>query len=101
MSNPVYSEPVTLSEKITRGSGDSKQVIEKVKLRKPTAGELRGLRLVEVANADVDSMITLIPRLSEPALTEMDVTNMDPADFTEVSLAVVTFLEAKKPTPKK
>lgn len=91
-----YSEPVVLDEPIERGEGDKKQIINEIKLRRPKSGELRGLRLVEVANADVSSLITLIPRISEPGLTETELNNMDPADFSSLAVEVAGFLDSKK-----
>ena len=94
----IYSDPVKLAEAIERGTGDKKQKIESVKIRKPMSGELRGLRLVDLANADVSSMITVIPRISEPALTEQELSEMDPSDFSNLAIEVVGFLEAKNAT---
>lgn len=93
---PTYSDPVILDEPIERGEGEKKQTIKEVKLRRPKSGELRGLRLVEVANADVSSLITVIPRISEPPLTEKELNDMDPADFSSLAVEVAGFLETKK-----
>ena len=82
---------VKLDEKIKHGDKE----YSAIKLRTPNAGGLRGLRLGDVANADVDSMIKLIPRISEPALTENDLVNMNPADFTKIAVEVANFLEPK------
>ena len=73
--------------------GDKK--IDSVTLRKPNTGELRGTKLSDVLMMDVSAMIKIIPRVSEPALTEADLATMDPADFTELALGVVGFLERK------
>lgn len=83
---------VTLDTPIPR-EGDK---VEKVTLRKPMAGELRGLSLAEVINLDVDSITKLVPRISNPTLTEHEVRNMDPADLTECGKEIAGFLLQKR-----
>lgn len=70
--------------------------IKEVAIRKPKAGELRGVRLVDLANLDVMSLVTVLPRVTSPALTKQEVENMDPADLTEVASKVALFLVTKK-----
>lgn len=72
------------------------KAVETVDLRKPMAGELRGLSLAEVINLDVDSITKLIPRISNPTLTEHEVRNMDPADLTECGKEIAGFLLQKR-----
>lgn len=91
MSKPE-SVTVQLDTPIQR-DGDK---IEKLVLRKPMAGELRGLSLAEVLNLDVDSVTKLIPRISTPTLTEQEVRNMDPADLVEAGKEIAGFLLQKR-----
>lgn len=86
-----YPNQINLDEPIKRGETN----ITSVMLRKPKSGELRGLRLVEVANANVDSLITLLPRITTPALTEHELNEMDPADFSALAVKVAGFLDQK------
>ena len=83
---------VELDTPITR---DDKK-IESVDLRKPKAGELRGLSLADVLNLDVDSITKLVPRISTPTLTEHEVRNMDPADLVECGKEIAIFLLQKR-----
>lgn len=46
-------------------------------LRKPLAGELRGLKLVDVMRFDMASHIVLLPRITEPALMPDELDQMD------------------------
>lgn len=82
---------VKLDEPIKRGE----TVIKEIRLRKPRAGELRGLSLVDVAHLEVTSLIRLLPRISDPALTEQEVANMDPSDMTALGVQVASFLPQK------
>jgi len=87
---PPYS--VQLDEPIKRGD----QVIDVITLRKPKAGELRGLSLQEVLQLDVNSLQKLLPRISSPTLTEQDVANMDTADLVAVGTELVGFFVQKQ-----
>lgn len=82
---------VELDEPISRGV----EKISKITLRRPKSGALRGLSLVNVANMEVSTLIKLLPRISDPALTEYDINNMDPSDLTALGVEVASFLPQK------
>ncbi|EFA5478155.1 TPA: P2 family phage major capsid protein [Escherichia coli] len=48
-----------------------------------------------IMDMDVNAMMTVIPRISSPALTAQEIAEMDPADLTAMSVEVVTFLLKK------
>lgn len=48
-----------------------------------------------IVGMDVNAMMTVIPRISSPALTAQEIAEMDPADLTAMSVEVVTFLLKK------
>jgi hypothetical protein len=87
-SNPNY---VPLDEPIRRGE----QTIEGVTLRKPRAGELRGVQLAQLMMMDVAALQTVLPRITTPTLTAHDVGNLDPADLMELALKVQGFFMTK------
>lgn len=89
--NAPKFETVTLVEPITRG--DTK--IEQLTLRKPKAGELRGLSLSDVIGTDISALLRLLPRISEPPLTDDECANLDPADLTEMGGTVRGFFMTK------
>ncbi len=82
---------VQLDTSVKRG----KTEIAEVTLRKPTSGELRGIQLAELIQLDVASLIKVIPRLSNPALTTPEVANLDPADLLAIGGKIVGFLLQK------
>lgn len=84
--------PVVLDVPVVRG----KTSIDEVSVRKPNSGELRGIRLVDLANLDVNALVTILPRITVPSLTKHEVENMDPADLTELASKVALFLLNKK-----
>lgn len=84
--------PVTLDEPITIGE----TVIDKVTLRKPKAGELRGLTLDDLIASDIDTLLKLIPRISSPVLAEEVVsTQLSPVDLGQIGGAVRGFFMTK------
>lgn len=78
---------ITLDTPLKRGETE----ITEVTLRKPAAGELRGLNLVDLLQMNVDANIKLLPRISTPTLTEVDAAQLDPADLTQLASAVAGF----------
>lgn len=79
---------ITLDQPLLRGE----QTIATVELRKPTAGELRGLNLTDLLQMDVTALTRVLPRISSPTLTEADVAAMDPADLVQAGSVVAGFL---------
>lgn len=92
LTNPVITKAVELDTPITRKGGD----VTTITLRKPKAGELRGLSLTDVLQMDVNALGKLLPRISQPMLTEDEVRNMDPADLVQLGGEVAGFLVPKK-----
>lgn len=90
------SKPQTVTVELDTAITRDGEKIEKVTMRKPMSGELRGLSLAEVLNLDVDSITKLVPRISNPTLSEQEVRNMDPADLTECGKEIAGFLLQKR-----
>jgi hypothetical protein len=78
----------TLDTPLMRGE----QTITQVTLTKPTTGALRGTSLSALVNLDVDALRKVLPRISTPTLTEVDVTMMDPADLVALGGIFAGFL---------
>ncbi|WGS42149.1 phage tail assembly protein [Burkholderia sp. JSH-S8] len=81
----------TLDTPIERGE----QTITRITLAKPNAGALRGTSLSALVNLDVDALRKVLPRISTPTLTEMDVATMDPADLVSLGGIFAGFLMPK------
>lgn len=82
---------VELDTPILRGETE----ITFVTVRKPQSGALRGTRLQALLDMDVNALITVLPRITTPALTTAEINEMDPADLVSLSVEVVTFLLKK------
>lgn len=78
---------ITLAEPIIRG--DTR--ITKLTLRKPRAGELRGLALQDLIQTDVSALLKVIPRVSNPPLTQDEADQLEPEDLTEIGGAIRGF----------
>lgn len=79
---------VTLDKPVVRGE----QIIDQVTLMKPTAGTLRGVSLAAVANAEVDALIKVLPRMTAPMLTEQELAALELPDLVTLAGKVVGFL---------
>lgn len=82
---------VILDTPIRRGT----TTIDSITLRKPNSGELRGVSLSDLLQIDVDSLVKVVPRISNPTLTAVEVTSMDPADLFALGAKVSGFLLQK------
>lgn len=84
-------EVCDLDTPIVRGA----TTIDSVTVRKPMAGELRGVALVELMNLEVNALRKVLPRITSPALTDAEVGRMDPADLVDLGSKVASFLLKK------
>jgi len=82
---------VILDEPLKRGDTE----ISQLEIIKPNAGHLRGIGLAALANADVDALTVLLPRITVPNLTPQDCKNLSLPDLVELAGKVVGFLSPK------
>lgn len=83
---------VTLSTPVTIDGTE----VSKITLRKPGTGELRGLKLTDILQMDVSTMIRLLPRITMPPLSEAQVSSLPPEDFTDFAGKTVVFFARKE-----
>ena len=89
---------VTLTRPITRDGNEIKTITITDEVKQ--AGTLRGLRLVNVMNMDVDSISTLLTRCTSPRLRRKEISEMETSDFVELCEALTPFLAPKEPGTK-
>ena len=89
---PEAANTITLETPIKRGA----LTIDKVTLRKPTAGELRGVSLAELLQMKVDALQAVLPRITQPMLHKQETNALDPADLVNMGTVVVGFLLTKE-----
>lgn len=90
------SKLIKLNETVTLPSGKK---LEEITITDAInqCGCLRGLKLYDVTLSDVNALITLIPRVTSPALTEAEVTQLPLPVFTQLAVEIVGFLESSSP----
>lgn len=71
------------------------QKVSEISLRKPTSGELRGLSLVDIMRMETNTMIKLLPRITQPPLSPVQIGALDPADLTDLAGKTVLFFVKK------
>lgn len=82
---------VILEEPIKRGD----TLIDQVEIIKPNAGHLRGIGLAALANADVDALTVILPRITVPNLTTQDCKGLNLPDLIAMAGKVIGFLSPK------
>jgi len=84
------SKPLTVNE----------QEVTKLTLRKPGAGELRGLRLVNIYSLDMDTVATLVPRIADPQISIEHFYSLEIEDIGEIGRHLLDFFHPKgQPSP--
>lgn len=80
----INTKTITLKQPITRGETQ----ITEIQVRKPNVPALKGLKLLDLMQSDVNALSTLLPRITQPMLTKADIDRLDVADFTKLTGAV-------------
>lgn len=80
-------DAITLEQPIKREAGD----VTRITLRKPLAGELRGIKVGDLINGDVSSVLAVLPRIASPFITEQEAAQLDPADLAEIAGRITGF----------
>lgn len=81
------SDPIPLSEPIVRGETK----ITEITLRKPKAGELRGLSVQDLMTARVTAVLDVLPRIAMPPITQPEADNLEAEDLAACSGAIIDF----------
>ncbi|EIJ72164.1 phage tail assembly protein [Pasteurella bettyae] len=82
------SKTVKLTTPILRGE----QKYNEITVIKPNVAALKGLKLLDVMQSDVNALTVLLPRVTQPMLHKNDFDNMDIRDFTELASETIGFL---------
>lgn len=85
MTKPIdNTKTVTLTTPIVRGETE----ITAITVRKPNVPALKGLKLMDLMQSDVNAVATLLPRITQPMLTKADIDRLDVVDFTKLTGAI-------------
>lgn len=73
------------------------QEVAEIALRKPSAGELRGLSLMDILRMETDTMFKLLPRITQPPLSPAQLASeIEAEDFTELVTKTLLFFAKKE-----
>ena len=86
---------VDLETPIVRGE----TTIDKVQLRRPLGGALRGLSTLDLVRMEYNAIRTVVPRISTPPVLEQDFDRMDGADILTISTEVAGFFLPRGMSP--
>lgn len=79
---------VKLSQPIKRGEKEFSEIT----VIKPTIPALKGLKMLDVLQSDVNALTVLLPRVTQPMLHKNDFDSMEVSDFVELAGAAINFL---------
>lgn len=89
---------ITLEHPLKRGETTFTQVRF---LEPKGTGWLRGVKLFDLMQMDVSALTTVLPRVTDPSLTEQEISGaMHPADLVLLGAEVVNFLAPKSLSPE-
>ena len=91
MAEPVL-KIVKLDAPLIRGEKE----ITEIQVRKPMAGELRGVSITALLQMEVTDLIKVLPRITQPTLTDDEANRLDITDLTKFGAEVVGFLLPKE-----
>ncbi|MGB6229331.1 MAG: phage tail assembly protein [Litorimonas sp.] len=80
---------VTLDKPISRGSGTDATEIEKIDVRPPTAGELRGVSLADLSQLETETVLQILPRVTTPSLSLLEAESLSIKDIMALAVAIL------------
>jgi hypothetical protein len=83
---------VDLEEPIERADGK----IEKLQLRKPSSGELRGVSMLDLVKMETSAVMAVLPRVTMPPLIDAEVAKLDPADLFACGVEISNFFMTRE-----
>ena len=85
--DPAPVTTLVLQNPIQREGGP----ISLLTLRKPKAGELRGLNIQSLMVGDVTSVLALLPRIASPIITAHEASQLEAEDIAEAAGIIMLF----------
>lgn len=80
-TNQANTQTIKLHTPLTQGD----QIIQELVLTKPMVGHLRGVKLFEFLQADIDSMSTVLPRIvTNVSLSPVTLEQLDFVDLMNI-----------------
>ncbi|UCV02311.1 phage tail assembly protein [Dechloromonas denitrificans] len=87
------SNTATITLEVPIQRGDNK--VASITLHKPNAGALRGVSIRAILDMEADTITKVVPRISDPKLTEQEAAQLDPVDLMQSGIALANFFMPK------
>lgn len=90
------------TQQVQLGTGfkSGKSIITELTIRKPLTGDLRGIKLIDFIELDIDSLAKVLPRVTTPSIEEHEVFSLDLNDLSEITKVLASFLSEKPENAK-
>ncbi len=89
---------ITIKLNTTIKQGKEGHEVAELTLRTPCAGDLRGIKILDVIEMKEEAFEALLPRIVSPAITSLDVSKMQLDDLINIIQHVQGFFEGKSQT---
>jgi hypothetical protein len=89
------TDPHTIAVTLAQPLEVNGKTLTSLTLRRPLAGDLRGVRLLDLLQMEPGAVAAVVNRISEPRLPESAFWGLDPEDLTNLATEVAGFLAGK------
>lgn len=83
----MNTQTLKLSTPIKRGDKELTEIV----LHKPNVAAMRGIALRLLLDMNVDAVVAVLPRISDPQLSEGEINNLDAPDLLQAAILVAGF----------
>lgn len=83
----MNAQTLKLNTPIKRGDKELTEIV----LHKPNVGAMRGISVYALVNMNVDALVAILPKISDPKLTESEINNIDLPDLLQIGVLVAGF----------
>lgn len=83
----MNTQTLKLNSPIVRGDKE----IAAITLHKPNVSAMRGVSMRLLLDMNVDAIVAVLPRISDPQLTEAEINKLDAPDLLQAAILVAGF----------
>lgn len=83
----MNTQTLKLNTPIKRGDSE----IAEITLHKPNVGAMRGVSMRMLLDMNDDAIVAVLPRISDPQLTEVEINKIDAPDLLQAGILVAGF----------
>lgn len=93
------SQVITIEHELNVPLTFGEKEIKSLTIRRPTSGDLRGVKLIDVLQMDVDAHAALLPRICDEIVDTQFVYKLDISDLSRVISKTVNFFKPSQGAP--